>query len=293
MVVGGDGERPADRCRGSARSLASAPVPQLASRRPRAPEVALRVGGALRRRMRRPQPPLMLPAVTGAVHPADDMKHPEDVDGTHYARVGRSAVEAIERALTAAGRSFADVQSCLDMPCGYGRVLRLLAQEIAPQRVTACDINRQAIRFCAREFGVTPLRSSPGLDRMRLGRHDLIWCGSLLTHLDEVRVGELLRSFADALLPDGLAIVTIHAEPPPAEGQFGQRRDEIERALREHGHFHVPYDSALFEYGHAWHTPEHICRAFAAASDDGVRLVNHDPRGWDEHQDVLAFRRRS
>lgn len=263
-------------------------MPQLASRRPRAPQVALRVSGALRRRMRRPQTPLTLPAVAGSVHPDDDMLHPEDVDGTHYARVGASAISAMERALAAAGRSFADVGSCLDMPCGYGRVLRLLAREIAPERITACDINRQAIRFCAQEFGVRPMRSVPGLHGLRLGRHDLIWCGSLVTHLDERRVVELLRSFAGALAAGGIAIVTIHAEPPTV-GEFAPRHDEIARALRDHGHLHIPYDGALFAYGHAWHTPAHIRRAFAAASDDRVRLVSHDPRGWDEHQDVLAF----
>lgn len=250
------------------------------------------MSGALRRRMRRAQPPLSFAAVTGAIHPGDDMKHPDDVDGAHYARVGRSAIDAIERALGEAGRSFADVGSCLDMPCGYGRVLRLLAQQIAPHRITACDINRQAIRFCAQEFGVTPLRSTPSLAHMRLGRHDLIWCGSLVTHLDEVRVGELLGSFADALEPGGIAIVTIHAEPPTT-GEFAPRHAEIERALREHGHFHVPYEGALFDYGHAWHTPGHISRAFAAASGDGVRLVSHHPRGWDAHQDVLAYQRES
>ena len=256
----------------------------------RAPEVALRVSGALRRRMRRPRPALSLPAVTGPIHPDDDMWHPEDVDGAHYARAGRSAIEAIEHALGAAGRSFADVGSCLDMPCGYGRVLRLLAQEIEPDRITACDINRQAIRFCAQQFGVTPLRSTPNLDGMRLGRHDLIWCGSLVTHLDERRVAELLSSFADALEPAGIAIVTIHAEPPTT-GEFAPRHDAVERALREHGHFHLPYEGALFDYGHAWHTPAHISRALAAASGDAVRLVSHQPRGWDAHQDVLAYRR--
>ena len=240
--------------------------------------------------MRRPQPPLSLSAVTGAIHPDDDMHHREDVDGTHYARVGRSAIDAIERALGAAGRSFADVESCLDMPCGYGRVLRLLAQEIAPERITACDINRQAIRFCAQQFGVAALRSTPRLDGMRLGRHDLIWCGSLVTHLDERRVAELLGSFAEALRPGGIAVVTIHAEPPTT-GEFAPRHDEIKRALREHGHCHIAYDGALFDYGHAWHTPEYISRAFAAASDGRVRLVDHHPRGWDVHQDVLAYRR--
>lgn len=250
------------------------------------------MGGALRRRMRLPQPPLTFPAVPGAIHPADDMKHPADVDAIHYARVGQSAIEAIRTALADAERGFDDVTSCLDMPCGYGRVLRMLAREIAPQRITACDINRQAIRFCAQQFGVTPLRSTPNLDRMNLGRHDLIWCGSLLTHLDEERVAQLLRSFTAALLPGGVAIVTIHGAAPRS-GEFALRRAEIDRALRAQGHFHIPYDGALFEYGHAWHTPEHVSRTFAAASGETVRLVSHQPRGWDDHQDVLAFRRES
>lgn len=269
--------------------LAFAAVPQTSTRRARAPEVALRVSGALRRRMRRPQPLLRLPAVAGPIHPDDDMRHPEDAGGTHYARVGHSAVAAIGRSLADAGRGLGDVESCLDMPCGYGRVLRLLAREIAPERITACDINRQAIRFCATQFGVKPLRSTPSLDGMRLGHHDLIWCGSLVTHLDEERGGQLLRSFASALLPGGVAVVTIHAEPPTT-GQFADRHDEIAGALREYGHFHVPYGSALFEYGHAWHTPAHVTHAFTTASGGRIRLVGHQPRGWDDHQDVLAFR---
>ena len=247
------------------------------------------MSGALRRRMRRPGPPLNLPAVAGPIHPDDDMKHPDDVDGTHYARVGRSAVAAIGQALADAGRSFADVRSCLDMPCGYGRVLRVLVQQIAPERITACDINRQAIRFCATQFGVKTLRSTPNLDRS-LGSHDLIWCGSLVTHLDEERVARLLRSFADALRPGGVAVVSIHAYAPVA-GPYAARHDEIERALRERGHFHVPYDSALFQYGHAWHTPQYLGHAFAASSDDTVRLIGHHPRAWDDHHDVLALQR--
>lgn len=248
------------------------------------------MSGALRRRMRRPRPPLTYAAVPGPIHPDDDMKDPRDADGAHYARVGRSAVTAIGDALSAAGRSFGDVASCLDMPCGYGRVLRLLAREIDPSRITACDINRQAIRFCAAQFGATPLRSNPDLARLRLGTHDLIWCGSLVTHLDEQRVRHLLTAFAGALTPGGIAIVTIQAEPPAA-GQFAPRHDEIATALAQRGEFHVPYDGALFDYGHAWHTPQHIGDAFAAASDGRVRLVGHQPRGWDGYQDILAFRR--
>ena len=240
--------------------------------------------------MRRPRPPLTFAAVPGRVHPDDDMKRPEDEDAAHYARVGHSAVAAIGSGLAAAGRSFGDVDSCLDMPCGYGRVLRMLTQEIPGERITACDVNRRAIAFCAAEFGATPLRSTPSLERTRLGRYDLIWCGSLVTHLDERRVQLLLAHLAGALVPGGVAIVTIHGEPP-ASGPYVSLRDEIGSALRQRGQFHISYENALFEYGHAWHTPEYISRAFVAASNDGVRLASHEPCGWDDHQDVLAFQR--
>jgi len=218
------------------------------------------------------------------------MKAAEDTGAVHYAGVGRSAVAAVQRGLTAAGRSFDDVEACLDMPCGFGRVLRALALEVPAQRITACDINRRAIRFCAQEFGATPLRSTPSLDRMRLGRYDLIWCGSLVTHLDEERVEQLLRRFADALVAGGVAVVTIHGEPPRT-GPYAPQRAEIAAALAQRGHFHVAYDGALFAYGHAWHTPSYLAGVFAAVSGDAVRLVSHDPRGWDDHQDVLAFQR--
>ncbi len=265
-------------------------MPQTASRRARAPEVALRVSGALRRRMRRPRPPLSLPAVAGPIHPDDDMKHPDDVDGAHYARVGRSAVAAIGRALADAGRASSDVQSCLDMPCGYGRVLRLLAQEIAPERITACDINRQAIRFCAAQFGVRPLRSTPSLDRRSLGRHDLIWCGSLVTHLDEERVGQLLRSFATALCP--AASRSSRSTPSrraAARTPTGTTRSSARCASTATST--SPTTARSFSTGTRGTPREYLTRAFAAASAGHVRLVGHHPRGWDDHHDVLAFQR--
>ena len=43
-------------------------------------------------------------------------------DGAHYFNVGLSAIHCIEEALAAA--QIASVNNILDMPCGYGRVLR-------------------------------------------------------------------------------------------------------------------------------------------------------------------------
>src|SRR5207248_11688216 len=42
------------------------------------------------------------------------------------------------------------------------------------------------------------------------GRFDLIWCGSLLTHLDAPRWGEFLNFFARRLKPGGVCVFTTH-----------------------------------------------------------------------------------
>lgn len=259
-----------------------------------APDLVRRVAGGVRRRLRRPGPPLDFPAVEGRIHPHDDMKDPRDTSAAHYAKVGRSALEEIRESLEPAGLSFGDVGSCLDMPSGYGRVLRLLRRELPAAQITACDVNREAIRFCASEFGALPLRSRGRLETLRLGRYDLIWCGSLITHLDDRRVERLLRQFADALMPGGVAVLTIHGDPPDeSDPTYGPLAHEARCALASRGSFHVPYAGALDDYGHAWHTEAHIRGMFDRVSGGAVEPVSFRRRGWDEHQDVLAFRRRA
>lgn len=258
-----------------------------------APELVRRVSGGVRRRLRRPGPPVWFPAVEGRIHPHDDMRDPRDTSAAHYAKVGQSALEEIGGALEAAGRSFGEIGSCLDMPSGYGRVLRLLSREMPAAQITACDVNREAIRFCASELGAVPLRSRGRLETLRLGRYDLIWCGSLITHLDDRRTEQLLRQFADALMPGGVAVVTVHGDPPDeSDPSYGPLARPVRAALASRGSFHVAYVGALDDYGHAWHTKEYVSGVFDRVSGGAVELVSFGRRGWDEHQDVLGFQRR-
>src|SRR5205085_1205813 len=82
-------------------------------------------------------------------------------------------------------------------PCGYGRVLRFLVRRFPDARVTACELLPDAVRFCAATFNAIPAQSAYELDTLTLGaRYDLIWCGSLATHLDARRTRELLPFFA-------------------------------------------------------------------------------------------------
>src|SRR5690242_3904134 len=65
----------------------------------------------------------LLSRVASRISPDDGMYAG---DGEHYFRVGLSAVECIDEALINA--RIESVRNILDMPCGFGRVLRFLSQ---------------------------------------------------------------------------------------------------------------------------------------------------------------------
>ncbi len=74
------------------------------------------------------------------------------------------------------------------MPSGHGRVLRALKAAFPGAHLTACGHRRDGVEFCARVLGATPIVSRENPAEIELeGPYDLIWCGSLLTHMDAAR----------------------------------------------------------------------------------------------------------
>ena len=130
-------------------------------------------------------------------------------DPDRYGELGESALRAIEIAMLAAGKS--DPSDILDMPSGHGRVMRVLRAAFPQANLSACDIDTDAIEFCARVFGATPIqgREDPATIELE-GQFDLIWCGSLLTHIDSDRWPGFLSLFESVLRPDGVAVFTVH-----------------------------------------------------------------------------------
>jgi len=76
----------------------------------------------------------------------------------------------------------------LDLPCGHGRVLRWLRAAYDYAAITACDLDRDAVDFCRDRFRAAGVYSQPDLRELVFpGPFELVWCGSLLTHLDRDR----------------------------------------------------------------------------------------------------------
>jgi hypothetical protein len=183
--------------------------------------------------------------------------------------------------------------------------MRFLAARLPGASLTACDIVDDAVVFCARRFGARPVRSSTVFSDVVLAeRFDLIWCGSLVTHVDADAVEGLLGLFARSLAPDGLAIVTAHGEEAARRARRGEALYELARGSTaamltsyERGGFgfaEVP--CSLPEANVAGRPPARYgismtSRAWmrTAAERAGLREAHFAARDWDAHQDVYGF----
>lgn len=216
-----------------------------------------------------------------------------DGNGAHYFKVGLSAIRCIDEALAQA--KLTSARTILDLPCGSGRVLRFLAQRFPEAEITACEIQTGPVQFCVRTFGALPAYSSVNLDEVELAKKfDLIWCGSLATHLNERDIVALLRLFVRHLTPGGLAVFTTH-------GDFAARRvlrrefdysipeDQIERLV--HHYTKAGYGFADYagerNWGVSLTSPEWIRARVRELG--GLREVYFKEHGWDNHQDVFGF----
>ena len=65
----------------------------------------------------------------------------------------------------------ADVKRILDLPCGHGRVLRYLSAAFPEAEITACDIMREGVDFCASTFGAIPVYSQDDPQQIPLACH--------------------------------------------------------------------------------------------------------------------------
>lgn len=214
----------------------------------------------------------------------------------HYYSTGLSGLDCVEQAMAAAG--LRSVTRVLDLPSGHGRVLRFLVERFPTARFTACDLDSDAVNFCAATFSARAAASRPDLDALDLGeRFDLIWCGSLVTHLDEARIESLLRCFRRHLQPAGLLVFSTHGGKA-AENlrtgklfEYGLSRPAVRSVLQAYhatGFGYSEYARGRAPgYGVSLTSPEWIRAAIRRVA--GFREVYFAEAGWTGHQDVYGL----
>ena len=142
------------------------------------------------------------------VSPNDVFYKPERASA--YFQVGKSAIRSIQIAMDIANKEKSDIKKILDLPSGHGRTLRYLKAYFPNSSLTACDIIRDAVDFCQKTFDAIPVYSEEDVNKITINeKFDLIWCGSLLTHLDKSYWKSFLDFFTSHLVPEGILVFTV------------------------------------------------------------------------------------
>ncbi len=214
----------------------------------------------------------------------DDAMFQGDLDD--YLSVSYSAVAQIAHAMAISGRtSFARI---LDFASGHGRVLRALKAAFPEAELTACDVNRDGVDFCAAQFGAVPAYSETDPSRVSLdGSFDLIWVGSLLTHLDAQTCRGFLQLFREHLEGGGLLLFSTHGRNAvnrwPADGD---RQDAIVADVARCGFGYRDHEG-VEGFGTSAFTAAWIADVVLSWSD--LMLIGYVERGLADHQDVVAL----
>ncbi len=212
----------------------------------------------------------------------------------HYFSIGDSAIRNIEAALMAADVPWP--ARILDLACSHGRVLRALSARFPEAELTACDIDDGAVDYCSRTFGATGVQANGDLETLNLpDAFDLIWCASLLTHLDRRSWLGVLRFCARHLTSNGVFVFTTHGRyvadvMSNADLDFGYGLEPTSQAriLRDFaaegfGYCDYPGQS---DYGISVSSPVWITSVLEWHTDLQICLANE--MGIDNHHDVYA-----
>lgn len=231
------------------------------------------------------------------VSPDDSMwehGHPEARE--RYWFVGQSGLQIVKLAMLAAERD--GFERILDFGCGYGRVLRFLKAAYPDALLTACDIVPNAVDFCASTFGAIPVYSHEQPEQIPLkGTFDLIWCGSVLTHLDAALLARVLRLLASHLSTKGVLVCSLHGRSWVqglrrgwyAEFVTPEQCHKLLSGYERVGFEYVEYEfryADLSSYGLSVASPPWVLAQ--AGKLPGLRILTYTERGWANSHDVLA-----
>jgi SAM-dependent methyltransferase len=207
-------------------------------------------------------------------------------DIADYLSVTHSAVAQVGHAMTVCGRTSFD--RILDLPCGHGRVMRGLRAAFPEAELTGCDINRDGVDFCARQFGAIPVYSDPVPSKVPLdGDFDLIWVGSLLTHLDAEGCREFLELFRAHLSEGGLLLFSSHGRNAVERWRKDDDRARaIARGFRKRG-FGYRDHAGVSGYGTSAFTASWVADLVSDWTD--LMLVGYVERGLADHQDLIVM----
>ena len=182
-------------------------------------------------------------SIDKTIHPDDAMyawfKKYNEKDGfIKYATPARSAVDIIGRHISSKDKKI------LDYGCGHGRVTRFLPVCFPNKNTFVYDPAPTCEEFCCEQFGAQRFNKD-------IKDLDLVWSGSVLTHLDKHHWEKYFQVIYDSLRIGGKLITTFHGNKGINKflkekwfsAEFSEEQlNKAYRELDETGFCYLPYD---------------------------------------------------
>jgi hypothetical protein len=214
----------------------------------------------------------------------------------HYLSCGQSALRLLRTAIDLAGAK--PPKAILDFGAGAGRVTRWLVPSFPDSAIRACDVRRQDMEFVAANIGVEAWTVDEPLNMTNIrGPYDLIWAGSVITHLSEVRTRQVTENLLSSCNDHGLLVMSFHGRyviERQETGKFAYIHDRAWHAIRA-GYNKDGFGFARYrpevDYGVSVCSPEWVVDL--VRSLPSTRLVMLGERLWDSHHDVFAIQKQA
>jgi len=222
------------------------------------------------------------------IHPEDEMYAG---NRQHYFSCGASALNCILHAI-----GLAQVQTpetILDFGSGAGRVTRWIRVAFQRSIIHACDIQESHLNFVKRTFDATTWISGTDVAAMApRTSYDVIWVGSVFTHLPSRVSIELFHKLTSWLKPNGVLIFSVHGRFVLHRSNsgdnvygLGEKSRDLAKNYESIGYGYADYP---FQHGYGISVSKSNWWIDLIESRPGFQLTCVSERAWDHHHDVIA-----
>jgi SAM-dependent methyltransferase len=220
---------------------------------------------------------------------ANDAMH--DGNRCHYFSCGASALTCILHSLGLS--KIEKPNKILDFGCGAGRVTRWLRAAFPEVIIHACDIREQDLDFVKQSCGATTFVSGVDIDALEsIGYYDVIWVGSVFTHLSPEVSTKLFDKLMKWLNPKGVLVFSVHGRfvlqrVNAGDNIYGLGKNwgKLLKGYKKNGYGYADYP---FTEGYGISLSRSTWWIDLIENRNHVRLVSLSEQAWDNHHDVIA-----
>ncbi len=202
-----------------------------------------------------------------------------------FLSTGREASENIRDVFEASRQPGSRYARWLDFGCGCGRVARHLERTVPIDELWGIDVDEEALRWTASHFRGSYERVAADPPTSLPAAHmDVVYAGSVFTHLSEERQLAWLAELHRVMRPGGLLIASTHA--PGLSWSRPDLSEEARRTLARRG-FLFAAGGGRFNDDSAFHSCEYLVATWGRCF--GLRHFREN--GLNRYQDLSVWQK--